>query len=165
MRVSACEGVWEGCGGVCASVTVWVCVGVRLCTWAVCGCMSQSYPLICQRLWLSAYGLSVSPSPGVYIDNPPSTPASPPLLSSSRPSLRAYQSPELQLLLESHIQISFPIRPHLFPIHLLSFPLHPCFDLTSPSLLSPQPIVPLFLSCACLAKSQPCLNLFLCLSL
>lgn len=63
VRVSACEGVWEGCGCVCASVTVWGCVGVWLCTWAVCGCVSQSHPLICQRLWLSAYGLSVSPRP------------------------------------------------------------------------------------------------------
>lgn len=153
---------------------VGVCALVRLCgcVWA-CGCARGQCVAACPSPTPSfvrdcGYQLMGFLSPqdlGVYVDNPPSTPASPPLLSSSPPSLRAYQSPELQLLSESHIQMSFPIGPHLFPIHLLSFPLHPCFDLTGPSLLSSQPFVPLFLSCTCLAKSQPCLNLFPCLSL
>lgn len=59
--------------GVRESVTVWVGVGVWLCTCVKCSCTSWPCPFICPRLKLAASGL---PAPaeelGVSVDSLPS---------------------------------------------------------------------------------------------
>lgn len=161
--MSACEGVWEclvweGCGHVCMTVTVWVGVGGRLCTWAVCGCVSQLNPVICQRLWLPAYGLPVSQDLGIYMGNPPSTPDSCFLITTYSQTL---SDPRIAAALKSHIQTSFPIRPMFFLLARSVF-LYICaltsWDPPGHRLLYSLSniLCPTFLSCTSLAKSQTC---------
>ena len=78
---------------MCASVTVWVCVGVRLCTWA--GLLPV--PVVPPQLSDCGYQLMVFLSPrdlGVSMNNPPGTPGPHFLLPSSPLTLRAYERPQ-----------------------------------------------------------------------
>lgn len=125
---------------MCASVTVWVCVGVRLCTWAMRGCLSQSHPLICQRAygWLMVF---LSPQdPGGLHGQPTQHPSLsfPPRLLTTHS--QGFSEPRTAPSLKSHIQMSFPFRSHVLPNNSLNFPLHLCFDLMGPS----WPQAPLF---------------------
>lgn len=126
MRVSG--SVWEGCGRVCASVTVWVCVGVRVCTWAeYAACLSRTPSFV--NLWPPASGLPVSPRPGglrEQLTHCPGLSFPTPLITTHSQGLGESR---ITPSFKSHIQMSFPIRPHGLPSHLLNFLLQPCIDL------------------------------------
>lgn len=164
--MSACEGVWECLGGLWACVRECDCVGV---CGHVAGCAHGHCVAACPGhtpsfVKVCGYQLRGFSSPQdlrVYMDNPSSTPASHALLSSSPPTLRAQQSLELQLL--SNLTFRCPSLTQCSSASML-WP-HGPLRVTSPLGSLPRPPVPLSLSGTCLAKSQPCVNLFPCLPL